>query len=144
MRPKSSGYAVGLQHEGVVLFKTHLKSLILKEFERFQGFSNHLTARRGEHRPGTPSDYHNPLGRTIGKSDAFHALTDFEDVFGRAEIKDQDLVLPLVYAFLEEAFEHGVLTWVQFAKEHAVLDVVTSVSQGLETRPGGCRRRCRT
>lgn len=76
--------------------------------------------------------YHNPLRRAIGKTDTFHPLADFEGILRRTEVEDQNLIVPMMHVLLEFAFERRVFAGIQFTQEHAELNVVAAVSQGLE------------
>jgi len=62
---------------------------------------NHRTARGADHRWYEGSHYHNSLWGTIGKTNTFYSLTDFQSVFSRAEIENQDLVLAVVDTLLK-------------------------------------------
>jgi hypothetical protein len=80
MMPKSSGWSAGCQHGGKALFKTDHISFVFNEFERRQGFANHLTARRVVRPASLSLDYHDALRRAIGKAHTFEALADLERI----------------------------------------------------------------
>lgn len=78
------------------------------------------------------SDYHDSLGRAIGKAHTFQALADFQGIIRRTKVENQNLIVPLMCTFLKLAFEHCVFACVQLTQEHAELDMVAPVPQGLE------------